>query len=206
MKIVCISDTHSGHHAVEIPEGDILIHAGDLTAWGKSSEIKEFNDWLGTLPHPHKIVICGNHDWFFEQSPKEAAQLISNAIFLMDSGVDVMGLKIWGSPITPRFFSFAFNRDRGEDIQKHWDMIPTDTDLLITHGPPFGILDRNFRGEWVGCEALRQKVDEISPRMHVFGHIHEAYGLLETEKTIFVNASIMNLEYHPVHQAILVEV
>jgi Icc-related predicted phosphoesterase len=207
MKIVCISDTHSLHNRMEIPDGDLLIHAGDVSSRGGMTEIADFNEWLGTLPHPHKVIIAGNHDFGFERYPKEAKALITNAKYLNDSGITIEGLKIWGSPIQPWFYDWAFNRQRGKDIRKHWDMIPPDTDILITHGPPFGILDDTDRGEKVGCEDLIDIIQtRVRPRLHVFGHIHEAYGQQQVKETLFVNASMVNLAYRPVNQAIVVDI
>ncbi len=206
MKIVCISDTHTLHKNMKIPDGDLLIHAGDVSSRGKLDEIIQFNDWLGTLPHRHKVVIAGNHDFYFESNPSHAKSLITNAIYLNDNGVEIKGIKIWGSPIQPWFYDWAFNRQRGEDIRKHWELIPTDTDILITHGPPYGILDETTRGELVGCEDLLEVIQQrVKPRLHVFGHIHESYGKTEIDETTFVNAAMVNLQYRPVNQAIVVD-
>jgi Icc-related predicted phosphoesterase len=206
LRIVCISDTHFGHQHFKIPEGDILLHAGDLSKRGRVTEISAFNDWLGELPHPHKIIIAGNHDFLFEKEPVIAKSLITNAIYLEDSGVEIKGLKFWGSPVSPWFFDWAFNRERGEDIRKHWEMIPSDTDVLITHGPPLGILDQTIYGKSVGCEELLDIVQKIQPKIHLFGHIHEAYGTHKAGETLFVNASLMNVEYRPVNSPIVVEI
>ncbi|MEO1655000.1 MAG: metallophosphatase domain-containing protein, partial [Bacteroidota bacterium] len=193
MRIVCLSDTHGAHRNVAVPAGDLLIHAGDFCAYGSLGELEDFNNWLGELPHPQKVIIAGNHDICFGSSPLAAENLIKNAVYLNDSAYEWRGLKIWGSPVTPRFFDFAFNRDRGVDIQKHWDLIPKDTDILVTHGPPWGILDKTFKGDSAGCEALKETLDRLNPQLHLFGHIHEAYGQLESGKTTFINASIMNV-------------
>ncbi len=193
MKIICISDTHNLHKDLKIPDGDILIHAGDMTCVGGINEIKEFNEWLGTLPHRHKIVIAGNHDLFLDYVPSMAKALITKAIYLNDSGVEIEGLKIWGSPISPNYQDWAFNRERGEEVRKHWEMIPEDTDILITHCPPFGILDFNDKGKHEGCQDLLAIVQQkIKPRLHVFGHLHDAHGQVKIGETIFVNASTVN--------------
>jgi Icc-related predicted phosphoesterase len=205
MKIVCISDTHFQHQKMEIPAGDLLLHAGDFSKIGLPYEVEKFNEWLGTLPHPHKVVIAGNHDFLFEKQPELARSLLTNAIYLEDSGVEVAGIKIWGSPITPWFFDWAFNRLRGADIRKHWDLIPKGIDILITHGPPFGILDMTVRQKPVGCEDLWEIVQEIQPKLHLFGHIHEARGQMQVGNTLFVNAAMLDVNYDPVYEAIVIE-
>jgi Icc-related predicted phosphoesterase len=203
MKIICISDTHNLHKDLKIPDGDILIHAGDMTCVGGIDEIKEFNQWLGTLPHRHKIVIAGNHDLYLESVPSMANVFITNAIYLNDSGIEIEGLKIWGSPISPNYGDWAFNRERGEAIRKHWEMIPEDTDILITHCPPFGILDwsdyasqcehTTMAKKHEGCKDLLEIVrQKIKPRLHVFGHLHNAHGQVKIGETLFINASIVN--------------
>jgi Icc-related predicted phosphoesterase len=198
MKIVCISDTHNLHKNLKVPDGDILIHAGDMTCIGGIDEIEEFNEWLGTLPHRHKIVIAGNHDVYFEEECTKAKLLITNAIYLNDGSVEIEGLKIWGSPISPNYQDWAFNRERGAAIRKHWEMIPEDTDILITHCPPFGILDFNDKGKHEGCQDLLEIVQQkIKPRLHVFGHLHDAHGQVQIGETLFVNASMVNKIHYP---------
>ncbi|MFN8395634.1 MAG: metallophosphoesterase [Bacteroidia bacterium] len=132
--------------------------------------------------------------------------VFDNVIYLNDSGVEIEGVKIWGSPIQPWFFDWAFNRQRGADIAKHWALIPEDTDILVTHGPPYGILDRTDDGKLVGCEELIKVVERIRPKIHVFGHIHEAHGSLIKDGTHYVNASILNLRYMRVWDATVVEI
>ena len=205
MKIVCISDTHGKHDEIEVPAGDLLIHAGDVSRGGKPKEIRRFNKWLGTLPHRHKVVIAGNHDFWFENERGKAEAFITNAIYLNDSGVTIEGINIWGSPITPWFFDWAFNRARGREIRKYWDLIPQNTDILITHGPPKGILDKVAGGEEVGCEELSEVLTYLCPKYHIFGHIHEAQGTLEVNGTHYINASMLNLRYEAVHKAIVIE-
>jgi Icc-related predicted phosphoesterase len=206
MKIVCISDTHGLHEQVSIPEGDILLHAGDISKRGKEHEVVNFNHWLATLPHPHKVIIAGNHDFIFEQNPTLAQSLITNAIYLNDSMIEINGLKIWGSPISPWFHDWAFNRKRGNEIKKHWDLIPAEIDILITHGPPLGILDYTASGRTVGCEELAKTIIKIKPKIHLFGHIHESYGIVEVNQTTFINASILDLNYKVVNQAVVIEI
>lgn len=170
MKIVAISDTHGKHRNLVLPEGDILIHAGDVSSMGKESEIKDFLNWFSKTDFTYKIMIAGNHDFYFEKigdNAKVLEELIpANVIYLNDSGVEIenldqKALRIWGSTIQPWFFNWAFNRNRGEDIKRHWDKIPQNTDMLITHGPAYGILDKTTRNESVGCEDLLEKVKEV---------------------------------------------
>jgi len=190
LTIVCVSDTHGRHRELTVPPGDVFLFAGDLSNHGQPDDVSDFDDWLGTLPHPHKIIICGNHDFLFERDPADAQRRITNAIYLQDSGVEIAGLKVWGSPWQPRFFDWAFNLDRGPDIAAKWALIPNDTDILITHGPPACILDMTRRGDPAGCVDLLSRVEELKPKLHLFGHIHEAAGIVETPHTLFVNASI----------------
>lgn len=205
MKICFISDTHSLHEQMLIPEADILIHAGDLSSRGERGELQVFLDWFAALPHPHKVFIGGNHDFFLEEERAAFLQMVpDNLIYLENEQRAVAGIKIWGSPITPYFFNFAFNRHRGKAIRCYWDEIPTDTDILVTHGPPFGIGDRTVKGISAGCEELLEVVKNIQPRYHVFGHIHEAYGVYQQGGTTFVNASLVDLHYRPIHAPIVV--
>jgi Icc-related predicted phosphoesterase len=209
MRIVCISDTHSRHDQIEVPSGDVLIHAGDSTIVGHVEEIAKFNYWLGRLPHPHKILIAGNHDWLFEKEPALAESLVTHAHYLRDSAVVIEGLKFYGSPWQPRFMHWAFNLSRGAEIKRKWDLIHEDTDVLVTHGPPHGILDlvpRDRIGtfENTGCEELALAVKRIRPKLHVFGHIHEGYGVTQKSGTTFVNACTCDAAYRPVNPAVVV--
>ncbi len=206
MRIVLISDTHNLHNTLSLPEGDLLIHAGDFSGQGLQREVMAFLDWFGRQPHPHKVLIAGNHDFLAEKNPELFESLIPEGVtYLNDSGTEIEGLKIWGSPVQPWFHDWAFNRQRGAEIAQHWELIPQDTDILITHGPPFGILDKVERGPNVGCEELIKKVESVQPMLHVFGHIHEQHGELQQGKTKFVNASVVNHRYLVVWDATIVE-
>lgn len=205
MRIVCISDTHNRHDEINVPEGDILVHSGDFTSLGKIEEINKFNEWLGTLPHKHKVIVAGNHDKLFEYNGSLARTLITNATYLENSGTRIKGLNFWGSPITPRYFDWAFNQERGWPIKRFWDIIPDDTDVLITHGPPFSILDETRMGEFAGCEELLKRVREVKPRWHIFGHIHEGYGAFREGETLYVNASSLNYKYQAVNLPFIIE-
>ena len=206
MRLILISDTHGRHRNFTTPPGDILIHAGDIMTDGyRSREISDFNTWLGEQPQVKKVVIAGNHDRLFE-STTSAQGVLTNAIYLENSEVEIDGLKFWGSPAQPEFYNWAFNYKRGEDIDRIWRMIPDDTDVLITHGPPSGILDTVRSGkEHLGCGNLRAATVRVKPKLHVFGHIHGGYGEFDDGTTHFVNASLLNEAYQPVNQPIVVD-
>jgi Icc-related predicted phosphoesterase len=208
MKIVAISDTHLRHRGLKLPKADVIIHAGDITLRGRASEVTDFLDWFAGLNYAHKIFIAGNHDFFLEKSsPAAIAQMLPEGVtYLKDSGTQINGLKFWGSPVTPWFFNWAFNRHRGAPLRHHWNMIPADTDVLITHGPPYGILDQVGNQLHVGCKDLVKKVEEIKPKVHVFGHIHESYGFVKKSSTRFYNASITSEAQELLNKPIVFEV
>jgi Icc-related predicted phosphoesterase len=203
IKVTLISDTHSKHSLVQLNGGDILIHAGDLTNIGEYEDVYYFIKWLDKQAYKHIIFIAGNHDFFFEnqtiaQINKEIKSLSKTKIkyhYLNDSGTTVKGITFWGSPIQPEFYDWAFNRKRGAEIKKHWKLIPSGTDILITHGPPLEILDKTAGGQHVGCADLLETLKIIKPKLHVFGHIHEGYGYKQTEDTLCINASVLNERY-----------
>jgi Icc-related predicted phosphoesterase len=189
MRIVCVSDTHGRHRDVYVPAGDVLVHAGDLTRHGRPDEVRDVDAWLGSLPHRHKLVVAGNHDFCFQEQPRLARSLVTHAVYLEDEAVTVDGVVFYGSPWQPWFGGWAFNLHPGPELAAVWAKIPADTGVLITHGPPHGILDQTRRGEAVGCLDLFHRVYEVRPRLHVFGHIHEAAGRLDIDGITFVNAS-----------------
>ena len=121
--------------------------------------------------------------------------MVREFIYLQDEAVTIEGIKIYGSPWQPTFQDWAFNLDRGEEIKQKWDLIPSDVDLLVTHGAPHTILDKNFQGENIGCEELLAAVRRIKPPYHLFGHIHEGYGRSVIGDTSFLNLSICDKDY-----------
>jgi len=222
MKIVFISDTHCQHTDVRLnvrlqslykeDPKTVLVHCGDVSSRGYRWEVEGFIKWFSNLPFEHKIFIAGNHDFIFEEKPQEIERMLAEnpgAVYLEDSGVEIEGIKFWGSPVQPRFFDWAFNRD--EDIIDHWNLIPPDIDVLITHGPPYGILDWTKRdNKSVGCPRLLEKIDQMNLKAHAFGHIHESFGIEEgpglLARTKFINASYLDLRYDPVHDPIIIEI
>ncbi|GAB6028646.1 hypothetical protein CHUAL_004478 [Chamberlinius hualienensis] len=195
VRFVCISDTHSRIHQmrIPIPAGDVLLHAGDITNYGDDKELIKFNSFLETLPHKYKIVIAGNHDHNLHEIFKpnirdqvgqnnlkitceltESAKLLTSAIYLQDSSTSVYGIKIYGSPWQPVHCPGAFSINRGDPLLKIWNLIPGDTDILLTHTPPLGHGDLTKRNNRAGCVDLLSTVkNRVKPRYHVFGHIHE---------------------------------
>lgn len=219
MKIVAISDTHEQHTKINLPDGDILIHAGDATYRGELSAFENFINWMIKQTHTYKICIGGNHELGFEHGPnrKQALKMLSDngIIYLQDSGVTINETIFWGSPVTPRFFDWEWNRNRGKDIQKHWDLIDTQVNVLITHGPPHGILDlvenntfNKGRDLHQGCEDLTKKIKSLKQlKAHVFGHLHLNGGQSKTiDGVIFANASICTEQYNPINKPIVFEI
>lgn len=216
MKIVTFSDTHSMHERVNIPDGDILIFSGDMCGRGEMYEVEAFGKFLVSLPHKHKVVIAGNHDWPFyrDDNSRTAVELLTqgkdNIHYLEDSYIKIEDLNIYGTPWQPEFNSWAFNLPRnGNELKAIWAQIPTNTDILITHGPPFSILDYIPRSSIIslGCELLYDEViTRIKPILHVFGHIHYAYGVRITEGTTFVNSCICTESYNPIREPITIDI
>jgi len=209
VRIVCISDTHERHEQITLPDGDLLICAGDVTANGNLVSLERFARWLQRQPHQHKILIAGNHDFCFEGNAARGESVMRTCApdvhYLQDRGVLIDGVRVWGSPWQPRFFDWAFNLDRGPLLAEKWALIPADTDILVTHGPPFGTLDLTPRGDRAGCEALAARLNDLPVRLHVFGHIHHGYGVVERGHRISVNASICDKGYLPANAPIVVE-
>ena len=203
-RIVCLSDTHNCSEQIKVPDGDVLIHAGDATIRGTRDEIVFFNEWFAALPHRYKIFVAGNHDWLFQTNPSAAEELLdARIVYLRDSFTVIDNLKIYGAPWQPRFFDWAFNLNRGAEMAAKWKLIPPDVDVLITHGPPNKILDQTPAGDFAGCEELRKKVEEIRPRAHIFGHIHCGYGTTEQFGVKFVNASNCDESYEPINPPVV---
>jgi len=213
-RVVCISDSHNCNEQITVPDGDILIHSGDATITGTLHEIKLFNEWFARLPHQYKVFVAGNHDWLFQQDPDLAVSLLDlGIIYLRDSAAEIVGLKFYGSPWQPRFYDWAVNLDRGPEMAEKWKLIPDDTDILITHGPPNGILDAvptKWGIENAGCEELKSRVEEVATfgrlKLHAFGHIHSGYGTRDEFGVKFVNASSCDEQYRPTQRPLIADI
>jgi Icc-related predicted phosphoesterase len=226
----------------EFHNSDIVVFCGDMSSRGYKHEVENFLAWFNDIPNAKKIFIAGNHDFFFDttwfsrtdrgalrhmrennladKDVKEVLEKYPDIVYLQDSGFEHLGIKFWGSPITPWFHDWAFNRWEDE-IEQYWTMVPDNIDVLLTHGPAFGIVDllhpqfrRHNEKDNVGCPILLQEIQErIKPLVHACGHIHEAYGIYpvvenpdETPETLFINASCLDQDYRPVNPPITIEI
>ena len=221
MKITFISDTHSKHNQVtsSLPGGDVLIHAGDISNEGYRNEIQDFIKWFSTIEnYTHKIFIAGNHDFGCQDEVLAVEELLrlnpgseylSDDLFLIGKDEDDYDdmVKVWGSPWQPEFYNWAFNLPRqGAELKEVWNMIPSDVDILITHGPPHGHLDYvDYSKQNVGCELLRDRINIIKPKIHVFGHIHSSYGYKFDGTTHFFNAAVLDERYNFTQKPLTVE-
>lgn len=211
-KIVAFSDTHDRHKGLTLPKGDIAIHAGDATGRGEYEETLAFLKWFGAQNFEHKIFTPGNHDFIFEKNPTLAKQLAEeNSVTLLNHETIVIdGIKIFASPWTPYFYNWAFNAGRTIPEAAHfkkpfigdlWQDIPADTNILVTHGPPYDVLDEllfidgRSKGQFVGCVELRKKIEEIKPDIHIFGHIHCQHGQKHINGTSYYNVAVCDEMY-----------
>ena len=192
MKIALFSDTHALHGQINIPDADILIFAGDMTHCRTASDVSDFNSFLGSLPHKHKIVVGGNHDHRLAHDPVKAKLQLSEAVYLLDEFVVISGIKIYGAPWQPLFNDRAcdaFALPRGKALKEKWNMIPPDVDILVTHTPPSGILDQDGPVSH-GCSDLTAAVAALNPKYHIFGHIHSNHGMIKYGSTIYINCNV----------------
>lgn len=208
MRIVAFSDTHNLHRRINPPDGDVLVCAGDITGNGQLTVMDDFAKWMANQPHKHKLVVFGNHDRFEALTPirKSAIGFLLDAgiTYLQDSSIEIDGIKIYGSPFSPRFYDWSFNIDRGLASEKKWAQIPDDVIILITHSPPYGILDEVPKGLWfdeevlehVGCRDLLNRISELKQlKAHCFGHLHYSSGVKVINDITFANCAILNEQY-----------
>jgi len=207
MKLVFTSDTHARHRDLKVPDGDIFIHCGDISRYGEINTFLDFNDWLRELPHTFKLFTAGNHD---RARATMIKKMITNGIFLNESGFEWGGVKFWGSPQTPSVWDrkeeYCFVRNDEEDATRIWNRIPDKVDVLITHGPPFGILD--YVNQTVGHQGdkyLLDRILQVKPKIHGFGHIHEeGESVIKQRYGIkFINCSAMDGDYSMVNKCMV---
>ncbi len=220
LKLVVISDTHCSHKRLTIPECKILIHCGDFTWDGNYDEVKDFVEWFKKQPAEYRILICGNHELTFDatnpnyEPETKALMLDPDIIYLENESVEIEGIKFYGVPWTPFFCDWAFNGIRDCDIQNgkagvilsdQYKKIPSDIDIIICHGPPYDILDQNTNGERCGSVEMRKVIDTMSNlKLFMFGHLHEARGLLKLGQTTYINASSLDRDYKNIRQPITI--
>jgi Icc-related predicted phosphoesterase len=191
MRIIHLSDTHMLHRRLDVPLGDVLVHSGDFVGEGTLDDYADVFDWLDAMPHAHKVLVAGNHDALFEHFADLIRKRVPRTVtYLEDSGMTIGGLKFWGSPWTPGYAWMAFTYRAIERGQIRWSSLPNDTDVLVTHGPPYGIFDRNSSGQHIGDKDLLERVAVIRPTLHLFGHVHDQSGRMKRNGTTFVNAAI----------------
>ena len=206
-----LSDTHGRHNEItelygELPYVDIIVHSGDCTRYGEFEETDLFMNWYSKQNAMHKVLVAGNHDFVLQQTDRRNWLLANNygVIYLEDSFININGLGIYGSPWSPVFGMWAFMKHRNAELDEVWQKVPTDgsVDLLVTHTPRYGRFDVSVRGNYnVGCEMLANRINDINPKVHVFGHIHECGGMIKEETEvplkgmISLNASLLNIRY-----------
>lgn len=211
LKLTFLSDTHNFQKLLPVEEigtGDIVFHSGDISSQGFEFEVRNFLDWYNSLNYTYKVFIAGNHDLSFEHKPELIQEILEeypDIIYLEDSLVEILGLKVYGAPWQPEFYDWAFNLPRnGPELEEKWNKIPDDTDVLLTHGPPHKINDTVInRPENLGCEKLLDRVLEVKPLIHSFGHIHTGRGVKDFNGTLFLNSSILDERYritYPPHR------
>ncbi len=203
VRIAATADLHG--HLPPVPECDLLIIAGDVTP-ASDHDVgfqagwldAEFRRWLEAAPAEHVVGIAGNHDFIFDRAPSSVPDDLPWT-YLQDTSVTVDGVTIWGSPWTPWFFDWAFNAPKGDDeevfLRERAATAPRDADILVVHGPPRGHGDRTSRGLRVGSVAFGDLIDEVEPRLALFGHIHEDQGVWPRGATTLANVAAVDLHY-----------
>ena len=210
MKLCIISDTHNYHKRLgTLPEADAIIHCGDFTSVGKEHEVRDYLKWYSKLEqYKYKLIIAGNHDWLFERAGMLARSLVpKNIKYLQDNGTEIEGFYFYGSPMQLPFNNWAFNRPESK-LKEHWSAIPDKTDVLITHCPPYMIMDYvPYSMQHEGSPSLyKEVVERIKPKIHCFGHIHEGYGIKIIDDITFINASNLDGDYMCVNEPVLIEI
>ena len=196
MKIVVVSDTHDQHEALGVLQGDLLIHCGDVGMGDGPSgrEIERLDAWFARQRFGAIVCIGGNHDFELQEQVAQGRTVFRHAHYLQDQTHVFQGLKLYGSPWVPELADWAFHAGPAV-LRRRWNAIPDDTDILVTHTPPRGLLDRNSSGRACGCPLLRQRLRSLRLRLHCFGHIHASTGMKLHEGTWYVNAAVVDRSY-----------
>ena len=206
MRIVTLSDTHTQQRDVKVPQGDVLLFAGD-GEFRTTLDLINFNDWLSTMKHEHIIVIAGNHDFFCEKHPNEVKQYLTKAIYLKDEQyVLPNGITVWGSPMTQMFMDWAFMETEENLERYYWSKIPKDTNILLVHGPAYKHLDIGRpRSGNLGSITLAKKIEKLRIPYVIHGHIHCSYGIEKTKHTTYINCSLLDENYDLVNEPIVID-
>lgn len=210
-----ISDTHE-HHTLDLvnilPAADVLVHSGDFSWRAKLDDVKRFNDWLGLLAekYEHIIFVPGNHDIILQDAPEDCKKILTNCTTLIDEEVTIEGVRIHGTPWSPTFghnWAFMGNEYR---LSHYYQKIAPGVDILVSHGPAYGILDgvptwSGAKCDWdlrhTGSHALAKAIRDVKPKYVLLGHIHEGHGYVEVDGVKYINSSIMDANYRPVNKA-----
>lgn len=207
LTLVVVSDTHGKLSEISVPPGDVLIHCGDFCKFGSMDMFEQFCCEFAQYPHQNKLVIAGNHEYMlFGDRSQQARGLFGESItYLKDEGVVIGGLKFFGVAWRSKF-SFCEPAGRFTEPYTVWDVLPSDIDVLITHNPPWRILDATPSGSRIGSRELKDNLSRIKPILHCFGHVHSSYGHMRVGETLYVNAANVDENYEPCNPPIVVEI
>jgi predicted phosphodiesterase len=206
VRIVFISDTHGKHGELGTLRGDVLVHCGDFCNgfMNHGHSLAEIDEWFGDQLFDIILCVGGNHDFLAESRYKDGQPVFRNATYLVDAAYEWNGLSFYGSPWLPDLDGWAhFLSDH--DRKRKWELIPDSTDILITHTPPFGLLDKPRSGRHIGCSFLRAVVDRVRPRIHCFGHVHASSGCITESGTEFINATVINSDIEVINPPVVRE-
>jgi len=205
MKIIAFSDTHWFHSGLEIPKCDVLIFAGDANI-GSERRMNDFVDWLNSQSAKHKIFVAGNHDSFCEAiGINYCKEFFGKIHYLINESIVIKGVKIWGSPYSVEYNNWSF-MEYDSELAGLWNTIPDETDIVITHGPCKGILDKStLDGRHCGSDSLRDKLKRIKPKIHICGHLHSAHGHYTDYVTDYYNVSVLNDKYELTYKPTVIE-
>lgn len=205
MRIVCFSDTHGLEDQIQIPDGDALIFCGDLCCGGRIEEYYRFAQFMRKQKHSLKIIVAGNHDWLFQREPQQAKQIFEGVTWLHDNAISIGRDTIYGTSWQPTFFNWAFNRTE-QELSELYSRIFFETTVLVTHCPPYEVLDVNRDGQNCGSVALKERANNLPYlRYHLFGHIHGNWGEHFDGKCSSINCCVLTENYTVYRKPIVID-